>query len=117
MPAGSALYNYTIVTCVRVTDSIGTSNYLFVRGATVYPMPLGVADISRIIAGTFQNASQQGNPPTVSSFSNALISTLQGVFDGCLTNASEVSPFAMGLSADHSMDENEMAIRMKAFID
>lgn len=117
MPAGPALYGYTIVTCVRVTDSIGTSNYLFIRGVTVYPMPLGVADISRIIAGSFLNASQQGNPPTVSSFSNALIGSLQAVFDGSLKTASEVSSLSRGLSADHSMDENETAIRKEAFID
>ncbi len=72
-PAGSPLYENTVISCIGVEDAVGSLSYTFKRVIKVLPTQYSLEDIGSKIP---TNLSALGNPGLAASFAMAFLNTI-----------------------------------------
>ena len=82
LPIGSAKWNHTVVICIGVTDSIGSTSYKFERAVTVRVPVLELANISAMVSakgGSFSEFIRNGDAASLSSLAIAMMGTMNSL--------------------------------------
>ncbi len=109
MPSGSPGSNNTIIICIGVTDSIGSTTYKFSRAVAVKQPELKLEDISSMVSsesGAFSEILKKGNPASLASFTMAVMGTLNSI-DTSMQETATQKPSASGSAEDAQKKENQ----------
>ena len=82
LPIGSAKWNHTVVICIGVSDSIGSTSYKFERAVTVRVPVLELANISAMVSakgGSFSEFIRNGDAASLSSLAIAMMGTMNSL--------------------------------------
>lgn len=102
LPSGSSLLDDTLIICIGVTDSIGSTSYKFAREVAVHQPSISVADISAMVSsesGTFAELVKKGNPASLATLAKAMVSTMDTLGESKASTAGE--------DLDESNDEDK----------
>lgn len=80
MPRGSEGLDDTVITCIGVTDLVGSTSYMFIRQVIVRENLMPYTGIQALIGNDFKNVSEMGNPANVASFAVSISSTIDKTY-------------------------------------
>ena len=82
LPAGSSQYESKIISCVGVTDAVGSTAFKFLRNIAVYQKQIKMEDLSSMLSsdgGALADLTKSGDASAVASFAMAMLSSLESV--------------------------------------
>jgi len=110
LPSGSPGSNNTIIICIGVTDSIGSTTYKFSRAVTVRQPELKLDDISSMLSsesGALSELLKKGNPASLASFTMAVMGTLNSLESPSSQETETATQKPSGSAEDAQKKENQ----------